>query len=624
MKKIFFFTLALIAAMLGGCTSDDEVRIMPEFSYSDNDVMLARAVGSSYSAPISTTERVVTAEYDCSWLSVDVNTRRAIFTALEENTGEENRTTQVVLRAGEFTEYVTVTQQCLEVPDNALVVGQLTEDGLGMIFWVDPENPTVGKAVSLQRLSGKPFEIEMNDHGATSLIDGKANTALYVEHTADEAAGYCVAMGEGWYLPARYELGELFDVYNGIAHEDPSFVAVNTTDLTDTEKTARAKFDKLITDLGGVVLNTAEGSGESYWSSTEGDKATIGENSWGVRFGKWACDQWKKSGTSRFVRCMYHVGNFEVPDEPATIKVSTQSVALEAEAGAAGTVTVTSNKDLSTIAVAVADASWVAATVADGVVTFAALSDNTTGDIRSTTATITVGEGENTATATVSISQAKKILVEPWQVGDVVADTATSKGGIVVWVDPTDGTRAKIISMDRAKMAWGDNTIAFGIGDTDGAVNTAKIAAHESVATCAIYAWTVAHGEGWYIPSKDEVTAFYDYYNGGHGGTDYPAAATESITQKEKERRDAIEAVFAAAGADPINALYAEDGVTVTATGSQATGNGESYWTSNEKSGSSVNQVFYVRFGKFSNTSQSDKGGATRYARAMRLVVKTN
>ncbi len=125
MKKIFFFTLALIAAMLGSCTSDEEVRIMPEFSYSDNEVMIGRAVGSSYTAPIATTEQVVTAEFDCSWLSVDVNTRRALFTALEENTGEENRTAEVILRAGDYMEQVVVTQQCLEVPDNALVVGRL-------------------------------------------------------------------------------------------------------------------------------------------------------------------------------------------------------------------------------------------------------------------------------------------------------------------------------------------------------------------------------------------------------------------------------------------------------------------------------------------------------------------
>ncbi len=611
MKKIFFCMLALVAAMLGSCVSDEEVRIMPEFSYSDNEVLLPRAEGSSYTAPIATTEPVVTAEYNCEWLSVEVNTRHAIFTTLSENAGEENRSTEVILRAGDFMEEVTVTQQCLEVPDNGLVVGQQTEDGLGMIFWVDPENPTVGKAISLQRLEGKAFELSPKYHEATSLIDGKANTALFEEHTAEEAAGYCKSLGEGWYLPARYELYDLFAAYNGIAFEGDGFTNATPDKISDKEKMARAAFDKLLTDLGGTIINKAAetGNGESYWSSTENED---GAKAWYVRFGKWGCDVGAKTGTSRFVRCMYQVGDFVVPEEPTTISLSAQSIALEAEAGSKGTTTVTSNKDLSTIAVVIADPSWVGYSVAEGVVTFTASSANETDAIRSTTATITVGAGENTATATVTISQAKKITVEPWKLGEVVPDTDKSKGGIVVWVDPTDGTRAKIVSMKREKIAWGSIEVAFGIGDAEGAVNTATIAAHEQASTCTILAWVQALGEGWFIPSKDEVTAFYDYYNGGHSGT---AVNTESISQAEKDQRDAVEAVFAAAGADPVNA-------NGELTGSAATGSGESYWTSNEKSGNSADQVFYVRFGKFSNNAQSKKDSTSRYARGMRVVKK--
>ena len=611
MKKIFFCMLALVAAMLGSCVSDEEVRIMPEFSYSNNEVLLPRAEGSSYTAPIATTEPVVTAEYNCEWLSVEVNTRHAIFTTLSENAGEENRSTEVILRAGDFMEEVTVTQQCLEVPDNGLVVGQQTEDGLGMIFWVDPENPTAGKAISLQRLEGKAFELTAKYHEATSLIDGKANTALFEEHTAEEAAGYCKSLGEGWYLPAVRELHELFAAYNGVGFGEDGFTNAVPDAISDREKQARAAFDKLLTDLGGTIINkaAATGNGDSYWSSTENEDGTKARY---IRFGKWAEDAGDKTKTGRFVRCMFHVGDFKVPEEPATISLSTQSIALEAEAGSAGATTVTSNKDLSTIAVVIADPSWVGYAVADGVVTFTASSANETDAIRSTTATITVGAGENTATATVTISQAKKITVEPWKLGEVVPDTDKSKGGIVVWVDPADGTRAKIVSMKREKIAWGSMEVAFGIGDAEGAVNTAKIAAHEQASTCTILAWVQALGEGWFIPSKDELTAFYDYYNGGHSGT---AVDTESISQAEKDQRDAVEAVFAAAGADPVNA-------NGELTGSAATGSGESYWTSNEKSGNSATQVFYVRFGKFANNSQSNKDSSSRYARGMRVVKK--
>ena len=614
MKKIFFFMLTLVAAMLGSCVSDEEVRIMPEFSYSDNEVMIARAEGSSYMAPIVTTEQVVTAEYDCEWLSVEVNTRHALFTALTENEGEENRTTEVILRAGDFMETVTVTQQCLEIPDNALVVGQMTEDGLGMIFWVDPENPTVGKAISLKRLEGKAFELAPTLHGATSLIDGKANSALFAEHTAEEAAGYCKAMGEGWYLPAVRELHELFAAYNGVAFGGDGFTNAQPGAISDKEKQARTAFDKLLTDLSGDIINKGaeNNNGESYWSSTENEDGT---KAYYIRFGKWAEDVGNKTGTSRFVRCMYQVGDFVVPEEPTTIKLSTQSIALEAEAGSTGTTTVTSNKDLSTIAVVIADQSWVGYSVADGVVTFTASSANETGDTRSTTATITVGAGENTATSTVTISQAKKIAVEPWELGDVVADTDKSKGGIVVWVDPTDGTRAKIVSMKREKVAWGDNTFHFGTptnGD-EGSEVMAIIAAHEKASTCTIMAWAQALGEGWYIPTRAELQLFYDYYNTNHS----TKVKIEELPAEEKAQRDAVEKIFADAGADPVCANA--DG---TATGSAVTGDGECYWSINEKSDGI--KAFYVRFGRYGNDLQEDKTKNNRWARGMRVVVKTN
>ena len=456
MKKILGFAAALITLLCGGCTNDDEVRVMPEFNYSDHTVTLSRAEGSSFTALIATTESVVHAEFDCEWLAVDVNTRRAVFTATQTNEGSETRTTQVTLRAGEFVEQVTVNQSAVD-EEGGLKVGDPTDDGLGMIFWVDPSNRSIGKAVSLARLEGKPFELTMKAHGAESRVDGLANTALYTEHTAEEAAGYCTAMGEGWYLPAVNELNELFDAYNGIGHEDPSFVAATIETLTDPEKMARAAFDKMLTDLGGTVIDaTTSGNGQSYWSSTEYDD----QNVYGVRVGKYLQDKWKKSGTARFVRCVRRVGNYLPPEEPATLTLSAQTLALEAAAGSTASVTATTNKELTTLAVTLADASWLAFEIADATITFRALSDNETGNARSTTATVTAGSGDNTASVTLTVSQAKLITVDPWQVGDIVPDADGLKGGIVFWVDPADGTRAKIVSLDRSEKIVGERTMS--------------------------------------------------------------------------------------------------------------------------------------------------------------------
>ncbi len=377
---------------------------------------------------------------------------------------------------------------------------------------------------------------------------------------------------------------------------------------------ARAAFDKMLTDLGGTVIDaTTSGNGQSYWSSTEYDD----QNVYGVRVGKYLQDKWKKSGTARFVRCVRRVGNYLPPEEPATLTLSAQTLALEAAAGSTASVTATTNKELTTLAVTLADASWLTFEIADATITFRALSDNETGNARSTTATVTAGSGDNTASVTLTVSQAKLITVDPWQVGDIVPDADGLKGGIVFWVDPADGTRAKIVSLDRSeKIAWGADDVRFDLSDADGAVNSAKIAEHEQAATCTALAWCTARGEGWYLPSKNELTDLFDLYNGCHSGDGFTNANTEAISNAEKAQRDKIEKLFIDAGGDPLNG-------TTDTYGSASTGAGDSYWASNEKS-SGADQAFYVRFGKFSNGSPAAKTSASRYVRAMRVVEKTN
>ena len=108
---------------------------------------------------ISTTANEVTADYNASWLSVDANKQRIIYTALATNETGEVRSTTVKLNAGEFSMEVTVNQLAKDESEvKTLKVGQLTEDGLGMIFWVDPDNQEAGKAISLERWGGNPFE----------------------------------------------------------------------------------------------------------------------------------------------------------------------------------------------------------------------------------------------------------------------------------------------------------------------------------------------------------------------------------------------------------------------------------------------------------------------------------
>ena len=75
-------------------------------------------------------------------------------------------------------------------------------------------------------------------------MNGYANTALFTAPAANDAVAYCQSLGDGWYLPARDELWELFDVYNGIGHADPDFASVVPDKLTEVEKAARAACNK--------------------------------------------------------------------------------------------------------------------------------------------------------------------------------------------------------------------------------------------------------------------------------------------------------------------------------------------------------------------------------------------
>ena len=210
MKRIIYLLLILNLGLLS-CVDDASVRVMPEFNCKDTKVNLAKAAGSSVTSLLYTNVGQVVAQYQAEWLSVDVNAKSVIYTALTQNDGEDARSTVVKLTCGSYTVEVTVTQDSKE-PDLSLKVGQSVDDGIGMIFWVDPSDKMVGKAVSVKRQGGNPFESSVMSHNALSTVNGYANTALFTAPAANDAVAYCQSLGEGWYLPARDELWELFDV----------------------------------------------------------------------------------------------------------------------------------------------------------------------------------------------------------------------------------------------------------------------------------------------------------------------------------------------------------------------------------------------------------------------------
>lgn len=608
MKKISLVSL-ILSILLFSCDERGEVRIMPEFNYDQTTIELTKEEGSSMTALIYTTESTITAEYTADWLSVDVNTLRAIYKATAVNETGEPRTAMVKLISGEFSVDVTVTQSDKEAgEDRKLKVGQVTEDGLGMIFWVDPTDPESGKAISLERWGGNPFEANVKSHGAVSAVDGPGNTALFTDASPNDAPALCTALGEGWYLPASNELLELFAAYNGVSHTDPGFTNDVPSKISDSEKAARARFDQYLTDLGGTIINAAAetGNGESYWASTEDAAGTRARY---IRFGKYGMDFGAKTGTARFVRAMKVVGNYTFPEEPATLSVAPTQVGLTSEANATADATVTTNKSSYTVTIEGDGSSWLSYTQAGNTITFTALSENNTGDSRSATVTITAGSGEAQATATITVSQQKAITVEPFQVGDYVTkdgETTLTEGGIVFWVDPADPSIAKIVSLQRKSLQW---TVGFaaGFGVTDssnGFANTQTIAQSEHAADIPAIEYCKERGEGWYWPAKNELEALFDIYNGKPSAN--PSLYPNALPADEVAARAAFDKLLTDQGGTIMN--EAAD-----------TAAGDSYWASTETTDGT--KGCYVRFGKYVSTN-TGKTGSARFVRCVRSVSR--
>ena len=412
MKKIIYFLLILNLGLLS-CVDDASVRVMPEFNCKDTKVNLAKAAGSSVTSLLYTNVGQVVAQYEAEWLSVDVSSKSVVYTALTQNDGEDARTAVVKLTCGSYTVEVTVTQDSKE-PDLSLKIGQSVDEGIGMIFWVDPSDNMVGKAVSVKRQGGNPFEASVMPHSAFSTVNGYANSALFTSPSANDAVAYCQSLGDGWYLPARDELWELFDAYNGVGHTDPDFVSAVPDKLTEVEKAARAAFDKMLTDLQGDVMNEAAGSGngESYWSSTEN---AAGNQAYWVRFGKSGADAGNKTATNRFVRCMRTIGDYTYPEEPGTLTVNPNPVTLEGANEAEANVTLTSNKTVFS------------------------------GDVRTTVATVTAGTG--TAAKSVEVTVNQNVAAEggaslelSTNAVTITPDAVTKSEGITMISDETEFT----------------------------------------------------------------------------------------------------------------------------------------------------------------------------------------
>ena len=194
----------------------------------------------------------------------------------------------------------------IQIELDAFKVGEYYEKGetKGVIFWVSDDGKNA-KLVALKRSETTINFAENDDQykklslGLTSADDGEVNTNIMKNCSIKDHLPILAYVPEGWYIPAKDEMVDIFKAYNGSPGS-----ATLPADISPTEKAARAAWDKILTDNGGDVMNAqAEtATGDSYYTSTEYSASNV----YYVRFGQYLLNNGAKAAKtpSRYVRCI--------------------------------------------------------------------------------------------------------------------------------------------------------------------------------------------------------------------------------------------------------------------------------------------------------------------------------
>lgn len=212
-------------------------------------------------------------------LTCEVTTDRGVYTKIVEFDATKGN-----FKAGRIAKFSIDFDGVAPVVEDKFVVRQVyKENGVaqGVVFWVSPDGLTA-KIVSLTRCAAAKWwsTASFGATGATDQADGAPNMialSSFLETNADNGVKipmveFCEKLGAGWYWPAYDELRALAAAYHGVgSHGSIKRKQSGGTD-DGTELAAQQEFDKLLTDNGGVALNTGTTSatnGDRYWSSTE-------------------------------------------------------------------------------------------------------------------------------------------------------------------------------------------------------------------------------------------------------------------------------------------------------------------------------------------------------------------
>lgn len=181
----------------------------------------------------------------------------------------------VLMKAGDVANLGTIGKLDFPAPTQKFEPSLYVENGenMGVVFWVDPSDPTKGKAVSglsteiVWHSSTKTFD----DAASFASDDSKANFEYLINRddyktNAEKYAAiyFCQSLGEGWRLPSKPEVEEMFRTWSGCTD---NLTTAATAEIPYTlNNDAATAFDNLLlqckdNDLGMLV----KGSGVANW-----------------------------------------------------------------------------------------------------------------------------------------------------------------------------------------------------------------------------------------------------------------------------------------------------------------------------------------------------------------------
>ena len=242
---------------------------------------LAPAAGSSTFVTYTTNQSSISVTFaqEQNWLSYVIEDGKVTFTALSTNTTGATLSVDVTITAGTVSATCTI-RQTSSAPQG-LTIGALYEGG--MIFEIAADYV---KILSLTEGSCTWSSADLKDTyvgtEANPENGGQANTELLKarEDFAGNfpAAEWCVALGEGWYLPSRKEFNSLID------------------NLHLTKADNQQQVQRWLTSYGGTELYLST----YFWTSCENAET----KAWAVRINDKAHSSYSKNGSARPVRAV--------------------------------------------------------------------------------------------------------------------------------------------------------------------------------------------------------------------------------------------------------------------------------------------------------------------------------